>query len=103
VTTITFPASLATALKERLLEKLPGTVLHTPLDPELSGGVVVFTVPGGGAQRAIYQQLYETHGVAGASQGRFDGVRLCPHIYNTEEHIDRAIRGVAANLDLLKA
>ncbi len=87
---------LATALKQRLVERIPGTVLHTPVDPWLSGGVVIFTVPGGGDQRAIYLRLYEDHGVAGAYQGRFDGVRLCPHIYNTLDQVEWAVEAVAA-------
>jgi selenocysteine lyase/cysteine desulfurase len=36
----------------------------------------------------IYDAMYAKHGVAGAATG---GVRLCPHIYNTLEEIDRAV------------
>jgi hypothetical protein len=29
-------------------------------------------------------------------------MRLCPHIYNTRAHINRAIEGVASMRDLIK-
>ena len=32
---------------------------------------------------------------AGAATG---GLRLCPHVYNTREHVERAVRGVRALL-----
>jgi selenocysteine lyase/cysteine desulfurase len=83
---------LATLLKTGLKEA--GIELVTPLDPERSGGVCVVRLPAAGSN-AIYDKLYHEHGIAGASTG---GLRLCPHIYNTREHIDRAIRGVKALL-----
>jgi selenocysteine lyase/cysteine desulfurase len=46
----------------------------------------------------LFDRLYREHGIAGAPTG---GLRLCPHIYNTDEHIDRAIAGVAALRHLL--
>jgi len=47
-------------------------------------------VPAGKAEQ-VYQKLYAEHGIAGASTG---GLRLCPHAYNTREHVERAVRGV---------
>src|SRR5262245_29338550 len=83
---------LATALKTGL--KDAGIELVTPLDPTMSGGVCVARVPAA-KSNDIYNRLYEEHGIAGATTG---GLRLCPHVYNTREHIDRAIRGVKALL-----
>jgi selenocysteine lyase/cysteine desulfurase len=37
--------------------------------------------------------MYQEHGIAGSTSG---GFRLCPHIYNTKEHVERAVRGVKA-------
>ena len=52
----------------------------------------VVRVPRGkGAE--VYNKLYEEHGIAGAPTG---GLRLCPHVYNTREHVERAVRGVKA-------
>jgi selenocysteine lyase/cysteine desulfurase len=36
---------------------------------------------------AGFYKLYEEHG---------GGLRLCPHVYNTQEHVERAVRGVTA-------
>jgi selenocysteine lyase/cysteine desulfurase len=79
---------LASALKSGLSQA--GIPLVTPMDAAYSGGVCVVQVPAN-KREEIYSRLYSEHGIAGASTG---GLRLCPHIYNTHEHIDRAIAGV---------
>jgi selenocysteine lyase/cysteine desulfurase len=81
---------LASALKAGLMEA--GAELVTPLDPALSAGVCVVRVPPGKGT-AVSNKLYEEHGIAGAATG---GLRLCPHVYNTREHVERAVRGVKA-------
>jgi selenocysteine lyase/cysteine desulfurase len=63
----------------------------TPLDPELAGGVCILRVPS--KSRNVVDRLYAEHGIAGAGTG---GLRLCPHVYNTMEHVERAIAGVVA-------
>jgi selenocysteine lyase/cysteine desulfurase len=83
---------LAALLKNSLKEA--GLSLVTPLDPALSGGVCVVNVAAD-KREAVYQKLYAEHGIAGASTG---GLRLCPHIYNTREHIERAVAGTKALL-----
>ena len=83
---------LANALKAGLKEA--GAELVTPMDPALSAGVCVIRVPSGKADQ-VYQKLYAEHGIAGASTA---GLRLCPHVYNTREHVERAVRGVKALL-----
>ena len=75
---------LATTLKEGLAGL--GMTLVTPMDPELSGGVCIVEVPGD--RSAALRRLYEEHGIAGAGTG---GLRLCPHVYNTMAHVERAI------------
>ena len=80
---------LATALKEGMAEL--GTALVTPMDPDLSGGVCIMEVPGD--RRAALDGLYEEHGIAGAGTG---GLRLCPHVYNTMAHVERAVEGIRA-------
>lgn len=86
---------LATALKDRLVEI--GAKLLTPRRPELSGGVCIIEVADEHRQRLL-DTLYHDWGIAGATVG---GLRLCPHIYNTMEHVERAARGVKAMRDLL--
>ena len=78
---------LATALKEGLAEL--GMTLVTPLDPALSGGVCIMEVPGD--RGTALSRLYADHGIAGAGTG---GLRLCPHVYNTMDHVDRAVDAV---------
>ena len=83
---------LATALKAGIANA--GLSLVTPQSPELSGGVCITVVEGErGGSRDVMNQLYQEHGIAGARTG---GLRLCPHVYNTMEHVDRTIAGVKA-------
>jgi len=88
---------LAGALRDGLTERIPDVRFHTPADPALSGGVVIFALPGVEDYRTAFGRLYEEHGIAGASAGGgFDGVRLCPHIYNTMAQVERAVDAVVA-------
>ncbi len=80
---------LATTLKEGIADL--GLTLVTPMDPALSGGVCIAEVPGD--RSTALRRLYEEHGIAGAGTG---GLRLCPHIYNTRDHVARAIDGIRA-------
>lgn len=88
-------AALATQLKAGLQEV--GAKLVTPEDPGLSGGVCIVEVPNDRRQ-TLLDTLYARYGIAGSSSG---GLRLCPHLYNTREHIERAIAGVKALRELL--
>jgi len=83
---------LATALKAGLVDA--GATLVTPEDPKLSGGVCIIQVERSKSREAL-NRLYEEHGIAGAGTG---GIRLCPHVYNTMEHVERAVSGVKAIL-----
>ena len=83
---------LAAALKTGLVDA--GFTLVTPEDPKLSGGVCIIQVERAKSREAL-NQLYEEHGIAGAGTG---GIRLCPHVYNTMEHVERAVEGVKAVL-----
>jgi isopenicillin-N epimerase len=87
---------LAATLKDTLEDRVPGVRFHTPREPELSAGVVVFD-PSVPDVREAYSKLYAEHGVAGAPRGgEFSGLRLCPHIYNTLEEVGRVVEAVAA-------
>ena len=83
-------------LKEALQDRIPGVHFHTPLDPELSGGVVVFAPPGLDI-RKTYQKLYQEHRIGCTMfSGEFEGIRICPHIYNTMDEIHRAVEAIGA-------
>ncbi|MEM6483512.1 MAG: aminotransferase class V-fold PLP-dependent enzyme [Pseudomonadota bacterium] len=80
--------ALATRLKQGMTEI--GMELITPMQPEFSSGVCIGKVAP--EQRArLFNELYERYGIIGAPTG---GLRLCPHVYNTPEHVDRAVRGI---------
>lgn len=81
---------LARVLKEGLKEA--GFKLVTPLPAELSAGVVIIEVPQP-ARGKVLDKLYTDYGLAGSASG---GLRLCPHLYNTREHVERAVRAVTA-------
>jgi len=83
---------LASLLKTGLAET--GLDLVTPLDSSQSAGVCVIRFPQAN-QEEVYNKLYKEHGIAGATTG---GLRLCPHVYNTRAHVERAVRGVKALL-----
>jgi selenocysteine lyase/cysteine desulfurase len=86
---------LAALLKRELAARVSGLQMHTPADPALSGGVVIFGVSGI-EPRPGYDALYQKHNVAGAtSGGSFPGIRLCPHVYTTRAEMARVAQAVA--------
>ena len=81
---------LATLLKESL--RAIGAPLVTPMDSALSAGVCIMDVESQRRQ-ALFEAMYEEHGIAGSTSG---GFRLCPHVYNSREHVERAAKGIEA-------
>ena len=86
---------LAESLKAGLNEL--GATLVTPMSRELSGGVCIAAAEGE-RRLELLERLYAEHGIAGAATG---GLRLCPHLYNTVEHVDRALEGMKQLRSLL--
>ena len=86
---------LADALKQGLKEV--GAELVTPESPALSAGVCIVRVNGKNRQKVL-NHLYEQHGIAASTAG---GLRLCPHFYNTMEHVERAVKAVRSLPGLL--
>ena len=84
--------ALADALKDGL-SKIGRLNIVTPMDPKLSGGVVISQVPDleRSKMNALVKDLYDRYGIAGAATG---GLRLSPHVYNTMADVDRAVKGV---------
>lgn len=88
---------LANALKQKLRE-MPRVQLLTNLEPQLSGGVVKFRIRDADTRRA-YDALWSRHRISGAmtpatTASNQEGIRLCPHIYNSLEQIDRTAAAV---------
>lgn len=87
---------LASALRDALRERIPDIRFHTPEEPALSAGVLVFALPGVEGHGNLHESLYRDHGVAGAAMGgAHDGLRLCPHVYNTMDQVQHAADAVA--------
>jgi selenocysteine lyase/cysteine desulfurase len=86
---------LASLLKAEL--SAAGFELVTPIDRQLSGGVCVIEVPAK-HRNEVFNRLYGEFGIAGATTG---GLRLCPHVYNTRQHIERAVHAVKAMRELI--
>ncbi len=80
---------LAAAMRDGLA-RIPGSTLVSPAGPDLAAGVVVARFERLD-HREIFERLYARHGVAGAATG---GLRLCPHVYNTQEDVARALAAV---------
>lgn len=91
----TYSRRLAERLKSGLVEL--GAELITPMEARFSGAVCIARVSGE-RRSELFRRLYDEHGIAGAATG---GLRLCPHLYNTAEHVDRALAGVKALRHLL--
>ena len=80
--------ALVQTLKKGLRDA--GATLVTPMDEKVSGGVCIVEVPQKN-RKDMVNAMYDKHGIAGSATG---GLRLCPHLYNTMEHVERAIAGV---------
>ena len=90
--------SLATAIKRAVGQRVSRARFHTPIDPELSAGVVVFELPRVDASQ-IFARLYKEHNIGcAAMSGEFAGIRLSPHIYNTMEDVERVVGAIASLL-----
>jgi isopenicillin-N epimerase len=83
---------LVAHLRTGIGDAVPGAEFVTPEEPGLHGGVLTFRLPGVDFREG-YEALYRDHGIGGAAIG--GGIRLCPHVYNTLEDADQAIRAVA--------
>jgi selenocysteine lyase/cysteine desulfurase len=86
---------LANRLKQGL--KKVGAKMVTPESAQFSHGVVIIDIPEDHRAR-ISDMMYNKFGIAGSTTG---GMRLCPHIYNTDAHIDRAVAGVKEALSTI--
>lgn len=67
--------------------------LHTPMDDELSSGIISFEIKGLSTQDAV-EELKKRNVVATASPYRPSWVRFTPGIINLEEDIDKALNVV---------
>jgi selenocysteine lyase/cysteine desulfurase len=88
--------TLASYLKQALHE-IPGTKIHTPDDPYLSGGLTAFSVEGVDPAR-IVDYVREKYNLVVRTIGSKDagtyGVRVSTHYYITTRDINNLVEGV---------
>jgi isopenicillin-N epimerase len=86
--------ALATRAKLEL-QRIPAVQLKTNLEPELSAGVIKFSLKNVPTQRA-YDELWRRRrlAIAMTASGDSEGLRFSPQIYNSMEEIDRAVAAV---------
>lgn len=79
----------------RGLRDIRGVRLWTSLEPERSHSVVSFAVGSLDPQK-LQQSLYEKDRIVCATRGGSDrpGIRLSPHLYNTQAEVERALAAV---------
>lgn len=88
--------ALVSEIKARIQKEIPGTRFHTPLEPEMSSGVVVFAPPGIDMNRASGRLYQEFRIGCAVMRGDFAGIRLSPQIYNTMEEVERVVSAIAS-------
>ncbi len=90
--------TLESAIRESARERIPGVAFHTAEEPARRAGVVVLRLPDAD-HPLVYRRLYDEHRIGCALRGGdFTGIRLCPHIYNTLEDVDRVVDAIAKTL-----
>ena len=67
---------------------------HNPL---FTSNVIILKTPGANRQQLL-QNILNDSGIILAGTG---GLRMSPHIYNTNDHIDRVIKAISQSRDLL--
>ena len=87
---------LAAQLKAKLQQRVPTIKFHTPVDPSMSAGIVIFTLSNLDPPAAA-TTLYEKHQITCAvSGGEFAGLRFAPHVYVLMDDIEKAAGAVAS-------
>ncbi|MBE9171168.1 aminotransferase class V-fold PLP-dependent enzyme [Pleurocapsales cyanobacterium LEGE 06147] len=84
--------SLSRQLKEGLAQ-MPHITLYTPMEENLSAGIVCFDVDGFGP-RQVVDRLRQQNIVASDTPYSPSHVRLTPGVYNTPEEMDRALSAI---------
>lgn len=87
--------ALAAGIKQAVSERFPNATFVTPIESEMSAGVVVFALPGV-STGDLYERLYRESNIACAA--RADGIRFSPHIYNTMDEVGRVVEEIARHV-----
>jgi len=85
-------AALNTQCKEGLA-KIPKVKVLTPMDPDLSAGLVAFEIEGQSASETVHK-LHARKVVASSSPYKISKARLAPSLVNDEREVEAALRAV---------
>jgi selenocysteine lyase/cysteine desulfurase len=77
------------------LARLPGVRLHTPMDDDLSAGLVCFEVEGLSAQ-GVVDRLHARGIIATVSPYATSYARLAPGLVNSPDEVDAVLGAVSA-------
>ena len=88
--------ALAARLKGQLAD-IQGVHLYSPMEPDLSSGLVAFALAGWPAP-AVVERLWSDHRIVVRQVGYPPGIRASLHFFNTEDEVDQlaqAVKGLA--------
>lgn len=72
------------------ISEMPHVTLHTPIDPELSSGILCFEVEGL-TPREVVERFHDRRVIASSSPYRVSYPRLAPSLLNDEAQVDEAV------------
>ena len=87
---------LAARLK-RQLSDIPAVQVYSPMEPDLSSGLVSFVLSGWDPP-AVVERLWNDHRIVVRQVGYPAGIRASLHFFNTEDEVDQlaqAVKGLA--------
>jgi selenocysteine lyase/cysteine desulfurase len=88
-------AMIANRLRDGLSDL--GVTFVSSANPAFTSSIIILSAPRENA-RQLVSQVYEDSGVQTAATG---GLRMSPHIYNTEDHVDRVVAAIRKSRALL--
>ncbi len=86
---------IANRLRDGLQEL--GVPFVSSLNPHFTSSIVILQAAGGNGSKLV-SKVFDNSGIITAATG---GFRMSPHVYNTEDHVDRVVAAVGKSRGLL--
>jgi selenocysteine lyase/cysteine desulfurase len=85
------------SLAKAEMSKLPKVKIHTPIDPDLSAGIIAFEVAGYTPQQVV-QRLHNMHIIASVVPDFYSPLlaRVAPSLMTLEDDVARTVRAIGA-------
>ena len=74
-----------------------GVTFVSSANPAFASSVVILSAPGENSRKLV-GQVFDDSGIQTAGTG---GLRMSPHVYNTEDHVDRVIAAISKSRAML--